>query len=126
MIIEQAIKLKDALDSYHYKITRPTHEADRNYVLDEITSDDWETLIKIKSILKLFHVTTKHLESNAIKRSHGALWKVVIGLKCLIQSLQEQHIQLIHDVETKKLALSVSLALDKLEEYLRKTNRSAV
>ncbi len=54
-------------------MTRSTHEADRNFVLDEITSDDWETLIKIKSILKPFYVTTKHLEGNATKGSHGAL-----------------------------------------------------
>ncbi len=87
MMSERAIKLKDALDSYHYKMTRSTHEVDQNFVLDEITSDDWETLIKIKSILKPFYVTTKHLEGNATKRSHGALWEVVIRLECLIQSI---------------------------------------
>ncbi len=88
--------------------------------------DDWETLIKIKSILKPFYVTTKHLKGNATKRSRGALWELVIGLEYLIQSLKEQYIRLIHNVETKELALSVSLALGKLQEYLGKTNRSVV
>ncbi len=49
-------------------------DADRNFILDEITSDNWKTLIKIKSILKPFYVTTKHLEGNATKENHGALW----------------------------------------------------
>ncbi len=40
IMIEWAIKLKDALDSYHYKMKRSTYEADRNFVLDKITLDD--------------------------------------------------------------------------------------
>lgn len=71
MMIERAIKLKDALDSYYYKMTRSTHEADRNFGLDEITSDDWEMLIKIKSILKPFYVTTKHLEGKEVMVHYG-------------------------------------------------------
>lgn len=70
-------------------MTCSTHKKDWNFVLDKITLYDWEILIKIKSILNPFYVTTKYLKGNATKKSHDALWKVVIGLECLIQSIQE-------------------------------------
>ncbi len=57
--------------------------------LDELSSADWEILIKIKSILKSFFITTKHLEGIAIDGSHGVLCEVVLGIECLIQSLED-------------------------------------
>lgn len=83
-MIKQAIKLENALDSYYYKISFLNHEANRNFDLDEITSNNWKMLIKIKSILKPFYITTKHLKGIAIKKSQDTLCGVVIGLECLI------------------------------------------
>ena len=126
MMIERAIKLRDSVDQYCFKLTQSADEADKNTQLDELSSADWEILVKIKSILKPFFITTKHLERNAIDGSHGALWEVVLGIECLIQYLEDQHTRLKNDIGTVHLTTSVALALDKLEDYLGKTNRSAV
>lgn len=91
MMIERAIKLRDSTDQYCFKLTRSADEADKNAKLDELSSADWEILVKIKSILKVFFITTKHLEGNAIDGSHGALREAVLGIECLIQSLEDQH-----------------------------------
>ncbi len=90
--------------------------------MDELSSADWEILIKIKSILKPFFITTKHLEGNAIDGSHSALWEIVLGIECLIQSFENQHTRLKNDIDTTHLTTSVALALDKLKDYLGKTN----
>lgn len=86
MMIERAIKLWDSSDQYCFKLSfiRSADEADKDTQLDELSLADWEILVKIKSILKPFFITTKHLEGNAIDGSHGALWEVVFGIKCLI------------------------------------------
>lgn len=70
-------------------MTRFTHKADQDFGLDEIILNDLKMLIKIKSILKSFYITTKRLKDNAIKKHHGILWKVVIGLEYLIQLFQD-------------------------------------
>ena len=90
--------------------------------MDELSSAEWDILVKIKSILKPFFITTKHLEGNAIDGSHGVLWEVVLGIECLIQSLENQHTRLKNDIGTTHLTTSVALALDKLKDYLGKTN----
>ena len=84
MMIELAIKLRDSIDQYCFKLTRSADEADKDVQLDELSSADWEILVKIKSILKPFFITTKHLERNAIDGSHGVLWEVVLRIECLI------------------------------------------
>lgn len=68
MMIKQAIKLKNAFDSYYYKITRFNYDASRNFGIDKIILDNSEMLIKIKSILNFFYITTKYLEDNIIKK----------------------------------------------------------
>ena len=50
----------------------------------------------------------------------------MLGIECLIQSLEDQHTRLKNDINTAHLTTSVALALDKLEDYLGRTNRSAV
>ncbi len=50
----------------------------------------------------------------------------MLGIECLIQSLENQHTRLKNDIGTTHLTTSVALALDKLKDYLGKTNRSAV
>lgn len=50
----------------------------------------------------------------------------MLGIEYLIQSLEDQHTQLKNDIGTIHLIASVALALDKLEDYLGKTNRSVV
>ncbi len=73
MMIEHAIKLRDSIDQYCFRLTRSANEADKDTQLDELSSAYWEILIKIKSILKPFIITIKHLERNAINRSHCEL-----------------------------------------------------
>ena len=126
MIIECAIKLWDSIDQYSFKRTRSADEADKDVQLDELSSADWEILVKIKSILKHFFIITKHLEGNALKGSHCELCEVVFGIECPIQSLEDQHTRLKYDIGTNYLTTSVILALDKLEDYLGKTNQSEV
>ena len=126
MMIEHAIKLRDSIDQYCFRLTRSANEADKDTQLDELSSADWEILIKIKSILKPFIITTKHLERKAINRSHGALWEVLLGIEFLIQSLEDQYTRLKNDIGTIHLTTSVAFVLDKLEDYLGRTNRSAV
>lgn len=87
MMIDRAIKLRESLEDYKDKVLRSNDPADDDVKLDQITPDDWEMLTKIRSILKPFYEVTKRLEGNAVEGSHGALWEVVVGLKCLIQSL---------------------------------------
>lgn len=122
MMIERAIKLKYAIHNYYYKMIRLIYLADECFVSDEITSDDCN---EIKSVLMLFYTTTKYLESNATKKGDDTLLKVVIRLECFTQLLHEQLTRLIHKVETKKLAFSISLDLNKLKEYLKRTNQFA-
>ncbi len=50
----------------------------------------------------------------------------MLGIECLIQSLEDQRTRLKNDIGTTHLTTSVALALDELEDYLGKTNRSAV
>ncbi len=126
MMIERAIKLRDSIDQYCFKLTRFTDKADKDVQLGELSSADWEILVKIKSILNPFFITSKHLEGNAIDRSHDGLWEVVLGIECLIQSFEDQHTRLKNDIGTTHLTTSVALALDKLKNYLGKTNQSAV
>ena len=73
IIIERTIKRGDSIDRYCFKLTRSADEADKDVQLDELSLADWEILVKIKSILKPFFITTKHLEGNAIDESKGAL-----------------------------------------------------
>ncbi len=59
--------------------------------------------------------------------THGELWKVVFGMEYLVQSLEEHYSRLAADnYASAHLKTSIILALNKLEEYLGKTNRSAV
>ncbi len=90
-MIQCAIKVQDSNDQYCFKLTRSADKTDKDVQLDELSSADWKILVKIKSILKPFFITTKHLEGNAIDGNHGALWEVVLGIECLIQSLGDQH-----------------------------------
>lgn len=105
MMIERAIKLRDSIDQYCFKLTRSADEADKDARLDEISSADWEILVKIKAILKPFFITTKHLEGNATDGSHGALWEVVLGIECLLQSLEDQHTRLKNNIAKQFLLL---------------------
>lgn len=84
-------------------------------------------LAKIKSILKPFYEVIKRLKGDAGEGSHGALWEVVVGLECLIQSLEEWKLRLTNDdVSTHQLNICVGLAMGKLMEYVGKTARSPV
>ncbi len=126
MMIERAIKLRHSINQYWFKLTWSADEADNDVQLDEPSSADWEILVKIKSILNPFFITTKHLEGNTIDGSQGELWEVVLGIECLIQSLEDQHTRLRKNIGSTHLATSVALALDKLKNNLGKTNWSAV
>ncbi len=81
-MIDRAIKLRKLLEDYKGKVLRSNDPVDDDVKLDQIGPDDWEMLTKIKSILKPFYEITKRLES-----SQRVLWEVVVGLECLIQSL---------------------------------------
>lgn len=84
-------------------------------------------LTKIKPILRPFYEVTKRLEGNTVEGSHGALWEVVVGLECLIQSLEEWKLRLTNDhVRTHQLNVCVRLAMGKLMEYVGKKARSPV
>ena len=127
MMIERAIKLKDSLDQYCYKMSKSADESDRSTIPDELQAKDWESLVGIKTILAAFFQTTKHLEANATTGTHGALWEVVIGMECLVLSLEEHHSRLAGDIHASAhLKTSIILALNKLEDYLGRTNRSEV
>ena len=63
-MIERPINLLDSIDQYCFKLTRTSDEADKDVQLDELSSTHWEILVKMKSILKSFFITTKHLEGN--------------------------------------------------------------
>lgn len=127
MMIDRAIKLRESLEDYKDKVLRLNDPADDNVKLDQITPDDWEILTKVKSILKPFYEIPKRLGGNTVKSLHGALWEVVLGLECLIQSLKEWKLRLTNnDVSTRQLNICVGLAIDKLMEYVGKTARSPV
>ncbi len=81
----------------------------------------------IKTILSAFFRTIKHIEGNATAGTHGELWEVLIRMECIVQSLEEHYSRLAGDnYAMAHLKTSIILALNKLEEYLGKTNRSAV
>ncbi len=54
MMIEQAIKLKNSLDQYCYKMSKSTYESDRSTIPDELQAKDWESLLGIKTIFSAF------------------------------------------------------------------------
>ncbi len=54
MMIERAIKLKDSLDQYCYKMSKSTDESDRSTIPDELQAKDWKSLVGIKTILSAF------------------------------------------------------------------------
>lgn len=125
MIIEHT-KLWNFIDQYCFKLTWSVNEADKNTQLNKLSLADWKILIKIKFILKLFFIITNHLEKNAINRNCGVLWKVVLGNEYLIQFFEDQHTQLKNNIDIIYLKIFIALVLDKLKDYLDKTNRSAV
>lgn len=53
MMVERALKLRDSLEDYNAKMQRSTDPADSEVCLDDITSDDWEMLVKIKVLFPL-------------------------------------------------------------------------
>lgn len=72
MMVERALKLRDSLKDYNAKMQRSTDPADSEVCLDDITSDDWEMLVKVKGILKPLFIATKRMEGNAIEGLHGS------------------------------------------------------
>ncbi len=77
----------------------------------------------IKTILIVFFETIKHLKRNAMTGTHGALQVVAIGLKCPLQLLEEYHSRITRDINANTpLKTSIIFALNKLEDYLEKTN----
>lgn len=42
IMIERVIKLRDSIDQYCFKLTRPADEADKDTQLDELSLADWE------------------------------------------------------------------------------------
>lgn len=73
MMIEWAIKLKDSLDQYCYKMFKSANEIDQSTIPDELQAKDCEFFEGIKTILAVFFQTTKHLKGNANIDTHDAL-----------------------------------------------------
>lgn len=71
MMVEQALKLRDSLEDYNAKMQRSTDPADSEVCLDDITSDDWEMLVKIKAVLNPLLIATKRMEG---KCNGGLAW----------------------------------------------------
>ena len=70
MMIEQAIKLRDAINNYSYRLTKYKDPTDKDAQLDILQLEDWDMLIQFRAILKLFYGATKRLEGNAIDGTH--------------------------------------------------------
>lgn len=66
------------------------------------------------------------MEGNAVESTHGALWKVVVSLECLIQQLEKQQVLLSNDLGNRDLSVCVGLALKKLTDHVGKTARAPV
>lgn len=126
MMIERAIRLRESLDEYYHRLTRSLDPADKEAQEDGLSSGDWEMLVRIKSILGPFFQATKRMEGNVVEGTHGALWEVVVSLECLIQRLEEQQVILSNDLGNRYLSVCVGLALQKLTDYVGKTERAPV
>lgn len=71
-------------------------------------------------------MVTKHLKEHVADGTHGALQKVVIGLKYWIDVLQQVQVKLANNIDTNHLNICVGFVIKKLEEYLGKINRLAI
>lgn len=79
-----------------------------------------------KSILKLFFIKIRHFKENTINKNYDILWEIMFNIEYLIQFLKNQYIWLKNNIIAVYLTIFVIMALDKLKNYLDKTNQSAV
>lgn len=73
LMINCAIQLWDYMDQYYYILRRSTEKVDHSIILDIFSSNDWNVLIEIKAILKLYHSVIKHLEVDIVDNTYSAL-----------------------------------------------------
>lgn len=120
MMIKRAIRLRESLDEYYHRLTRSLNPADKEAQDDELSSDDWEMLVRIKSILGPFFQATKRMEGNAVEGTHGALWEVVVSLECLIQRLEEQQVILSNDLGKPLLECVCWIGIEEIDRLCGK------
>ena len=53
-----------------------------------LTTSAWATIVEYEKLLQPFAETTKVLEGRGAKRSHGALWEVLVIFEYLLNALE--------------------------------------
>jgi hAT family C-terminal dimerisation region len=132
-MILRALLLRDALDTYAFKLKVSKDELDREtFDNDYLDDDEWETLDLIKQHLEVLFRATKSLEGNtklkegARKASHGALWELLPVFEHILKHFE--------DLQTRassgefngnpRIQSSITLAWNKTVEYYKKTDAS--
>ena len=83
---------------------------------DTLSSNEWDVLEEIESILEPFHMVTKRLEGNNKEGHHGSIWEALPAVELLLR-----HLETLKEVHTTGyIAICVNLAWTKLEEYYKR------
>ncbi len=81
----------------------------------------------IITLLAVFLQTIKYFLKNEIKGTNDSSSKAIIGIKCLVSSLKKYHFQLAEDIHASKpLKTLFIVILNKLKDYLKRTNWSVI
>jgi len=73
---------------------------------DTLSSNEWDVLEEIESILEPFHMVTKRLEGNNKEGHHGSIWEALPAVELLLR-----HLETLKEVHTTGyIAICVNLA----------------
>jgi hypothetical protein len=118
-MILRALLLREALDSYAFKLRLSKDDLDLEiYNNDYLTDDEWATLKVIKEHLMPLFLCTKDLEGNAklkegaLKASYGSLWELLPVFEHVLKHFEDLQAQAVQGDfnEHKGIQSSITLA----------------
>jgi len=107
-MLERAFKLQDAINLYQSHYATELED-------DQLSSDDWYELSRLKALLQPLKETSLALQSDG-KVNHGSLYESLTGIDYLMSKLEELKEQHIH-LPSSHFKASINLGWKKLDKY---------
>jgi hypothetical protein len=87
-MIQRAFLLKDPLDLFIKRALEKPKENSPLHKDDELSTNDWKTLARVRDILQPFFDLTLRLQSRASQATHGSIWEALPTLDFLLNELK--------------------------------------
>ena len=87
-MIQRAFLLKDAIDLFIKRAVEKLSQYSPLPRADELSSNDWNILARIRDILQPFFYQTLRLQSRASRATHGSIWEALPTLDFLHNALE--------------------------------------